>query len=154
LKPLTWKCFSDAGKRILKKIFLKILCTLAERTRIVTNLFFDFNLIDDKEPHQILSTSFNLLSQKERKVAASVAVFRGVFTFESARALFPNMKEDRLWQVMQELRKLGFLFYDEKKDQFDFHPIMRSFLYHRLTDRTRYHSMAAAYFKALPGGQK
>jgi tetratricopeptide (TPR) repeat protein len=87
-------------------------------------------------------------------VAASVSVFRGVFTFDSAKALFPEIKEDRLWQVMQELQRLGFLFFDEKQDRFDFHPIMRSFLYDSLTNQAEIHTLAVQYFQALPKEEK
>ncbi|NIM18238.1 MAG: hypothetical protein GTN68_45175, partial [Candidatus Aminicenantes bacterium] len=64
------------------------------------------------------------------------------------------MDEELLWQVMQELRSLGFLFYDEKGDLFDFHPIMRSFLYNSLTNRAEVHDLAVQYFQAIPGKEK
>lgn len=111
-------------------------------------------LIDKKEPHKILSRSFDLLSEEERQVAAGVAVFRSAFAFASARALFPKMEEERLWQVLQELRSLGFLFYDEEGECFDFHPIMRSFLYNNLTKREDIHNLAAGYFQAIPAKEK
>jgi tetratricopeptide (TPR) repeat protein len=50
------------------------------------------------------------------------------------------------------------LFYDETADSFDFHPIMRSFLYGRLTTAEgtgdAVHTLAVEYFKALPEPEK
>jgi tetratricopeptide (TPR) repeat protein len=112
------------------------------------------NFIDRQEPQKILIKSFNLLSKEEQQVASSAAVFRSVFNFDAAKALFPKIKENHLWQVMQELRNLGFLLNHEKDDHFDFHPIMRSFLYNQLTNRTEAHIQAAQYFQALPKVEK
>jgi len=111
---------------------------------------YDLDLIDRKEPHKILNRGFQLLSQKERRVASYIAVFRSVFTFESAKALFTGMAEAELWQVMQELCGLGFLFFYEREQRFDFHPIMRSFLYNNLTKRAEVHTLAVQYFQAVP----
>ncbi len=119
---------------------------------------FAMNLIDREEPHKILSTALGLLSQEERRVAERVSVFRGVFSFDAVKALMSGMAEERLWQVLQGLSRLGFLFYDETADSFDFHPIMRSFLYVRLTTAAgtgeTVHTLAVAYFKALPEPEK
>ena len=95
-----------------------------------------------------------MLSKKEQEVASRLSVFRGVFTFESAKVLFPKMKEDRLWELMVELRGLGFLFYDEKEVRFDFHPILRSFLYDSLVDRAGVHTLAVGYFQPLAEVEK
>jgi len=119
---------------------------------------FSMNLINREEPHKILSTAFGLLSEEERRVAESVSVFRGVFIFDAVKALMTGMAEERLWQVLLGLSRLGFLFYDETADSFDFHPIMRSFLYGRLTRAAgtgeTVHILAVAYFKALPKPEK
>ena len=136
-------------------LMLKLLASSIKRSRSKDiREAFRLNLIDSREPQKILTTGFNLLSKEERRVAASISVFRGVFTFESAKALVSDIKEDRLWKVMQELQGLGFLFYDEKQDRFDFHPIMRSFLYNRLTDRIKIHILAACHLKTLPKAKK
>ena len=57
---------------------------------------------------------------------------------------------------MQELRSLGFLFYDESRDLFDFHPILRSYLYGQLISSggTGVHKLAAQYFEAMPKPEK
>jgi hypothetical protein len=131
-------------------LMLKLLASSIKRSRTKdVQGAFRLNLIHTKEPHKILTTGFNLLSKKERQVASRLSVFRGVFTFYSAKALFPKIEEDRLWELMAELRGLGVLFYDEKQDRFDFHPIMRSFLYDSLADRTEVHTLAVGYFQPL-----
>lgn len=136
-------------------LMLKLLTTSIRRSRAKDiKDAYGLKLIDKKEPHKILSGSFNLLSKEERNVASCVAVFRSAFKFDSAKALFPDMDGDRLWQVLQELRSLGFLFYDEDTDCFDFHPIMRSFLYNSLTHRANVHTLAVRYFEAMPGKEK
>ena len=112
------------------------------------------NLIERDRPHKILSTGFGLLSEDERRAAVRAAVFRGVFSFDALKALMPETDEDRLWGVMQGLRRLGFVFYDETADCFDLHPILRSFLYGRLSagegGGEAVHTLAVEYFKALP----
>jgi|GEM_PF-576414 len=134
---------------------LKLLTTSIKRSRAKDiKDAFRLNLIDRKEPHKILTQSKKLLSKEEQKVASNVSVFRSAFTFDSAKALFPGMNIDRLWQVLLELRNLGFLFYDEEKDRFDFHPIMRAFLYNGLTKRSEVHTLAVQYFQALPKVEK
>lgn len=136
-------------------LMLKLLASSIRRSRTKDiKDAFRHNLIDQAEPRKILIRSFNLLTEEERQVASSIAVFRGIFTFNYAKALFPGWEEDQLWQVMQELRGLGFLFYDEKEDHFDFHPIMRSFLYNQLTSRTSVHTLAVQYFKTIPKAEK
>ncbi len=138
-------------------LMLKLLASSIKRSRAKDiKEAFSIKLIDQKEPHKILITSFNLLSEEERRVATRVAVFRGVFTFDAVKALAQEVEEKHLWEVMQELRNLGFLFYEEKQDRFDFHPILRSFLYRQLTSSGEIgvHDLAAHYFRALPEPQE
>jgi len=111
---------------------------------------FELNLIDQKEPQKILNRSFELLSVDEKKVATAVSVFRSSFDFVTAKALFPEMDENALWEVLSGLQQLGFIFYDEKEKRFDFHPIMRSFLYDNLTTKDEVHERAAEYFQKIP----
>ena len=115
---------------------------------------FKLNLINEKEPQKILNKSFELLSASEKKVATAISVFRSSFDFDTARALFPEMDENSLWEVLSGLQQLGFIFYDEREKRFDFHPIMRSFLYDSLTTKDKVHERAAAYFQKIPPIEK
>jgi cellulose biosynthesis protein BcsQ len=136
-------------------LMLKLLSTFIKRSRTNDiNEAFQLNLIDREVPHKILTRSFGLLSEEERQVAAAISVFRGVFTFESAKALFPKLREDKLWKVMQNLLGLGFLLFYEKENSFAFNSIMRSFLYQSLTNKAAVHKLAVQYFKALPEEKK
>ncbi len=136
-------------------LMLKLLTSSIKRSRAKDIAdAFRLNLIDWEEPHKILTGSFNLLSEKEKHVASSVSIFRSVFTFDSAKALFPDMDEEEFWLMLQELRNLGFLFYSEKDDCFGFHPIIRSFLYNNLTNRTEVHTLAVKYYRTLPKKEK
>lgn len=136
-------------------LMLKLLSTALRRKRAKDMAAaFKLNLIDQAEPQKILATSFNLLSKDEQHVATTVAVFRSSFGFDAVKALFPEMPTDRLWEVLQGLQQLGFLFYDEGQQQFDFHPILRSFLYDHLTTRDAVHQRAVVYFQALPAPEK
>jgi len=136
-------------------LMLKLLSSSIKRSRTQDiNEAFRQNLINRQEPYTILKTCFNFLSKQEKKVATHISIFRSAFTFDSAKAIFPEMNENPFWQVMQELRSLGFLFYDEKEDCFDFHPIMRSFLYNNLTNSTAVHNLAAQYFQSMPKVEK
>jgi len=133
--PLMLKQLSSAIKRMRKK-------DIADA--------FKLNLIDQNEPQKILNRSFELLSAEEKKVVTVVSVFRSSFDFDTARALFPDIDENALWGVLCGLQQLGFIFYDEKEKRFDFHPIMRSFLYDNLTTKDKIHERAAAYFQKMP----
>jgi hypothetical protein len=136
-------------------LMLKLLATTIKRSRTTDiNEAIQLNLIDREAPHKILTRSFGLLSEEEKKVASRSSVFRSVFSFESTGALFPDMEEKNLWNVMQELRGLGFLFYNEEEKHFDFHPIIRSYLYHNLTDRGEAHHQAVRYFQSMPLKEK
>jgi hypothetical protein len=136
-------------------LMLKLLSSAIKRSRTKDiQEAFNMKLIDRKEPQKILTKSFNLLTKDEQQVASSISIFRSGFTFDAAKALFPDMDEDRLWQVMQELQGLGFLFFAEKQDRFDFHPIMRSFLYQSLTKKAEIHTLAVQYFQPLPKEEK
>jgi hypothetical protein len=131
-------------------LMLQLLASAIKRSRTKdVQGAYRLDLIDSRAPQKILATGFNLLSQKEREVVSRLSVFRGVFKFESALALFPGQEADRLWELLLELRGLGFLFYDENRDRFDFHPILRSFLYHGLTNRAEVHTLAVGYFQPL-----
>lgn len=136
-------------------LMLKLLTTAIQRNRTKDiREAFRLKIINQEEPQKILATSYQLLSEEERQVVSVAAVFRGVFTFEPLKALLPDIEENVLWEVLMELRSLGFLFYDERTDHFDFHPIMRSFLYDNLTGRDKVHNRAVEYFKALPAVEK
>ena len=131
-------------------LMLKLLASAIKRSRSKDiQGAYRLDLIDTEKPHKILTTGFNLLSKKEQEVVSRLSVFRGVFKFETAQALFPGLEADRLWELLLELRGLGFLFYDEKQDRFDFHPILRSFLYDGLTNRAEVHTLAMKYFQPL-----
>jgi tetratricopeptide (TPR) repeat protein len=131
-------------------LMLKLLASAIKRSRGKdVQGAYRLNLIDTEKPHKILTTGFNLLTKQEQEVVSRLSVFRGVFKFETAQALFPKLEADRLWELLVELRGLGFLFYDEKQDRFDFHPILRSFLYHGLTNRAEVHTLAVGYFQPL-----
>jgi hypothetical protein len=136
-------------------LMLKQLSTAIKRTRERDiESAFRLKLIDQAAPQKILQKSFDLLNKDEQRVACTVSALRSAFSFESAQALLSNMKDDGLWHILQELRSLGFLLYDDKTNQFDFHPIMRSFLYDSLTAKDKVHQQAVGYFEAMPKVEK
>ncbi len=136
-------------------LMLKLLSTAIKRKREKDiAAAFKLKLIDQEQPQKILTTSFNLLNKEEQQAATTVAVFRSGFDFAAAQALFPKINEERLWEILRGLQQLGFLFYDESQTKFDFHPILRSFLYDHLTSREQVHQQAVVYFKALPAPAK
>ncbi len=136
-------------------LMLKLLSTAIKRQREKDiAAAFKLKLIDQEQPQKILTTSFNLLNKEEQQAATTVAVFRSGFDFAAAQALFPKINEERLWEILRGLQQLGFLFYDDSQAKFDFHPILRSFLYDHLTSRGQVHQQAVVYFKALPAPAK
>jgi len=136
-------------------LMLKHLSTAIKSTREKDiQSAYKFNIINKKEPQKILQTSYELLTDNEKQVATTVAVLRSAFTFEAASALFTELNEDKLWRYLCHLQNLGFIFYDENNCIFDFHPIMRSFLYDNLTAGETVHERAVEYFKAIPEPEK
>ena len=136
-------------------LMLKLLSTAIKRSRLKDiESAFTANLIHQEAPQKILSTSFQLLTTPEQKTVSQLAVFRGGFTFEAAQALLSDMEETVLWEQLNDLRQLGFVFYNEAEAFFDFHPILRSFLYDSLTDKNTAHERAIEYFQALPKTEK
>ncbi len=152
----TWAQMEQAGEIYdFHPLMLKQLSSAIKRKRKKDiKDAFELNLIDEKEPQKILNKSFELLTEDEKKVATAVSVFRSSFDFDTARALFPRMNEDKIWRVLLGLQQLGFIFYDEREKRFDFHPIMRSFLYDSLTTKDKVHERAVEYFQAIPKVEK
>ena len=69
-------------------LMLKLLASAIKRSRANDiEEAFSLDLIDQEEPHKILERSLRLLSEEERRVATRVAVFRGAFSFDAAKAL-------------------------------------------------------------------
>ena len=87
-------------------------------------------------------------------MATCISVFRTTFTFEQAKSVVTKIDGESLWQVLCELQQLGFLFCGDADEAFDFHPILRSFLYDHLTNKKVVHQQAADYFQALPQVEK
>ena len=136
-------------------LMLKLLSTAIKRSRLQDiESAFTADLIHRQEPQKILGTSFQLLTQDEQKIISQLSVFRGTITFAAAQSLLSDWGEDALWNQLNDLRRLGFLFYDQAEDCFDFHPILRSFLYDGLTDKNAAHERAIEYFQALPEKEK
>ncbi len=137
-------------------LMLKLLSTAIKRsfTRNIERAFGGNLIIDEKEPIKILATSYNLLNKDEQKVAATISVFRTAFTFDAATALFPDWESEKLESTLVELCNLGFVMYNEQQRLFDFHPIMRSYLYNGLTGKDTVHQLAITYFSALPAKEK
>lgn len=136
-------------------LMLKLLSTAIQRSRTKDiAAAYQKNLIDQREPQRILQTSYQLLNEQEQKVANALSVFRSAFTFEAAEALFPDWDADSLWAIMMELQQLGFVFYQEQEDKFDFHPILRSFLYDQLSGKMTVHERAIGYYGAIPEKEK
>lgn len=141
-------------------LMLKLLSTAIKRKftknigKAFSGSFFTKALIDEKEPQKILRTSYRLLNPDEQKVASTVSVFRTAFAFDAAKALFPSMEVEKLEGVLMELYNLGFILYNEQQCLFDFHPILRSYLYDGLTSKDTIHQLAITYFTALPEKEK
>ncbi len=151
--PLMLKLLSSALKRSFTKDIKKAF----------TDSYFTEKIINEKEPKKILDTSFRLLNKYEQKVALTISVFRTTFNFNAARALFtfdpkkelfPKMNSKKLEAILIELCNLGFILHNEHSQLFDFHPIMRSYLYNTLTGKDNVHQLAADYFNRIPQKDK
>jgi hypothetical protein len=141
-------------------LMLKLLSTAIKRSftkdikRAFDGSFLKKSIVDEKEPQKILATSYQLLNKEEQKVVSTISVFRTAFTFDAAAALFPDMDAEKLEGIMMELCNLGFVLYNEQQRLFDFHPILRSYLYDGLTGKGTIHQLAIAYFTALPAKER
>lgn len=141
--PLMLKLLASAIKRSFSKDIKKALQDA-----------FAKGLIDQREPQKILATSYKLLSTEEQRVVSAISVFRTAFPFDAAKALFPDIDADDLESTMMELCNLGFILYSDQQRLFDFHPILRSYLYDGLTGKDVVHQLALIYFTALPAKEK
>ena len=146
----------EAGKVYHNHPLMLKLLSSAIRRSFTKNIgqAWNKNIINLKEPQKILETSFALLNKEEKKVASAISVFRTAFSFDAAKALFPKMTKNRLEEILYELHQLGFVFYQEQEEVFDFHPIMRSYLYNGMTRKASIHQRAIVYFQAIPGKEK
>ncbi|MFT3911944.1 MAG: hypothetical protein QM737_21140 [Ferruginibacter sp.] len=140
-------------------LMLKLLSTVIKRSfdPKIAKVFqeaFAKGLIDDEEPQKILLTSYQLLNEDEKKVASALSVLRTAFNFVAAKALFPDMPDEILEEVIRELCNLGFILYNEQQKLFDFHPILRSYLYDGLTMKDTMHQLAITYFSTQTPKEK
>lgn len=125
-------------------LILKVLAAAVKKSR--KQHILQINPFNEEEALDILTKCFDLLPKQEKTVASHISVFRGAFSIENVLALFPREKEDFLWGTLHYLKEIGFLLYNDKTEQFDFHPIMRSFLYENLKQKEEVHRQAANYF--------
>ncbi len=132
-------------------LMLKLLISSINRSKTKDiNEAFTKKIINQKDPQKILQTSFDVLNEDEKLIATYLSVFRTTFDFDAACTLFPDKDVDDIWSTLYELRSLGFILYNEPDEKFDFHPIMRSYLYDRLSNKENIHELAITYFQAIP----
>ncbi len=130
-------------------LMLKLLSSaLVRRRKRDIATAFQLKIIEEAKPQKIFINSFNLLEKEEQNVATTLSVFRSGFDFEAAKTLFPQLSTDRLWELLQNLQQMGFMFYDEGSHRFDFHPILRTFLYNQLVNRDEILDQAKEYTKS------
>ena len=136
-------------------LMLKLLSSSINRSKTKDiNEAFNKRIINQKEPQKILQTSFDVLNNDEKIVSSSLSVLRTSFDFNAACSLLPQIVKEEVWSILYELRSLGFILYQELEQKFDFHPVMRSFLYDKLSNKENVHELAITYFEAIPSKEE
>ncbi|RQV93386.1 toll/interleukin-1 receptor domain-containing protein, partial [bacterium] len=102
-----------------------------------------------KQRHHILAASYDTLQDDQKTLLSKLAAFRNPITFETASIFKAEGQSEADFEAaLKNLLDRGLIFQEGKL--LDFHPIIRSYAYDRLTDREGVHSQLCDYFKKVP----
>jgi tetratricopeptide (TPR) repeat protein len=99
--------------------------------------------------HHILEVAFDGLLSPEQKLISTIACFRFMIDFETLAALTENRVA--LERNLYDLIERGLLQFDRRNKRFDMHPIVRRYVYERLTSQARdaEHTRLSDFFAAV-----
>lgn len=123
--------------------------------------------------HHILEIAYNALQPPLQTLLGMLAAFRSPVAFDTIKAIDTAQSEQpsgliatlkRLFKQpatqmdlkagLGELVDRGLLFFDRQQARYDLHPIVRSYAYERLANKSRVHTRLYDYFAALPPPDK
>ena len=104
----------------------------------------------ENQRHLILELAYNALSKQEQVLISSVSAFRFAVIFEEISHICEPEQRKSLQQMITGFCKRGLLFEvtNKKSDlkKFDMHPLVKTYCYKRLQNRTRIHAILGNYY--------
>ena len=98
--------------------------------------------------HHVLQCAYESLSPERRDLLSKISCFRGSMEYATIKKVFDNPD---LEKSLIDLRKRGLLQYVEETKRYDMHPIVRRYVYDRITktDRIDTHERLFNYFASV-----
>ena len=102
----------------------------------------DYTPIDELIPreHHILAQAYDSLDEPLRELLSRLAAFRSPVDYEVAVTLSPFAAKRELGLAFHELMHRGLIYFNEKRMQYDLHPIVRRYAYRHLVDKEGVHN--------------
>lgn len=103
--------------------------------------------------HHVLERAYGSLAPERRDLLSKISCFRGSMEYAVLKKVFSSSDLDK---ALLDLRKRGLLQYDNKEQRYDMHPVVRHYVYERLTTAKRksVHRSLVKYFDAVPKPEK
>lgn len=113
---------------------------------VVNKLDITGDVIQDK--HHVLEVAYNTLSPDQQKLLSHIACFRSAMTYDALKAI----SDENFDADLETLEHRGLLHWDKTANKYDLHPIVRHYVYERLstTERIAIHTQLTNYFKSVP----
>ena len=117
---------------------------------IATALHHDVHRDLKARQHHVLETAYDALPESLRILLSRLAAFRSAVSYEALEVLSEFASEAEFNLGLDELTARGLVMYDEERNRWDLHPIVRSYAYGRLTDPRGTHTRLRDYFAGVP----
>lgn len=111
-----------------------------------------------RRQHHILHVAFESLARPDQQLLSSIAAFRGpvdykaIVAVEDARAQAGGARgrdASTLRRAVRELTSRNLLLREERRRQFDLHPVVRRYAYERLVNKQSIHHDLSTYFESF-----
>jgi hypothetical protein len=111
-----------------------------------------------RRQHHILHVAFDSLARRDQQLLSSIAAFRGPVEFKAiaavddarARAAREASRDPTaLRRAVRELTSRNLLLREERRRQFDLHPVVRKYAYERLLNKQSIHHDLSSYFESF-----
>ncbi len=135
---------------------LRLLAGVVKKNHRVRNdikIASQYPILSEEEGNalnHVLQSAYNELANPERTLLSHLAAFRSPMGYD-ALAIFNMYDNNQLFDAaLQDLEDRGMLSFNPELMRYDLHPVVRSYAYDRLYDKTMIHSRLRDYFAALP----
>jgi tetratricopeptide (TPR) repeat protein len=100
--------------------------------------------------HHVLEAAFEALGEPDKAFLSTISAFRGATSFDAARAVLSGGDSPTFWLQVKRLVDRGFLWTNRNDRTFDLHPIVRLYVYSRLTDKASVADRIRHVYEAIP----